>query len=300
MFTTFEDYLETQDRSPVTIRNYLSDLRQFANWFEQINRMPPTPQAVTTLDVRDYRQYLLTVKHNKANTINRHLASISRWLAWAVSTDQIDHNPSQQINGIREVNLSPKWLTRPDEGALLRQVERGSQVVNTISAKRQALRNRVLVLLMLNTGLRAGEVCNLEIGDLEISDRKGDLFVRKGKGRKQRHIPLNKQARKGLVDWLAIRPETEHTWVFLGQRGDQLSTSALRRIVSELAYAAKLDPQEVSPHVLRHTFGKRLIDQGVSLEKVAALMGHSNLNTTRIYLTPGQIDLEQAVRVLEY
>ena len=74
----------------------------------------------------------------------------------------------------------------------------------------------------------------------------------------------------------------------------------LRHVIGDLAYNAKLDPQEVSPHTLQHTFAKRLVDAGVSLEKVATLLGHSNLNTTRIYLTPGRQDLENAVGLLEY
>ncbi|MBN1449525.1 MAG: phage integrase family protein [Anaerolineales bacterium] len=153
---------------------------------------------------------------------------------------------------------------------------------------------------MLNTGLRAEEVCSLVTSNLEISERKGEVLVQRGKGRKQRRIPLNKQARQALSAWLEIRLETEASWIFTGQRGDAFSTSALRRIISALAYSARLDPDEVSPHSLRHTFAKRLVDQEVSLEKVAALLGHSNLNTTRICLTPGQGDLEKTVEVLEY
>lgn len=300
MFSDFQAFLELQDRSTATLRSYLSDLNLFGAWFEQTNGEGLTPQVVTSLDVRDYRQHLLTVKQRQASTVNRHLASISAWLNWAVDTDQIGSNPARRVNGVRTVALSPKWLARADEGALLRQAERTLQAAQTDPAKRQATRNQALVVLLLNTGLRSDEACSLEISDLEMGERQGILLVRSGKGRKQRRIPLNKQARQALSAWLLIRPDAGDPGVFLGRRGNQLSTSALRRIVSDLAYAAKLDPQEVSPHTLRHTFAKRLVDQSVSLEKVAALLGHSNLNTTRIYLTPGQQDLTNAVETLEY
>ena len=297
-FTDFQNYLEMQDRSAATVASYISDLRQFARWFEQTNGDTVTPERVTALDIRDYRQYMLTVLRRKPATINRHLASISAWLSWAVDTGQIESNPARQVNGVSSVPQPPKWLTRQEEGALLRSVERAVQSARTEPAKRQAARNRALVIGMLNTGLRADEICNLELDDLQIGERKGSVTVRNGKGRKQRTIPLNKQARQAFSDWLAIRPNVDSTWVFVGQRGNKLSTSALRRIISDLAYAAKLDPQEVSPHTLRHTFAKRLVDAGVSLEKVATLLGHSNLNTTRIYLTPGREDLETAVNLL--
>lgn len=298
--TNFEAYLKSQDRSPLTSQAYLSDLRQFAAWFEQTNGETPTPKRVTVLDVRDYRQYLLTVRNRKPSTINRHLASIAVWLDWAMTTGQISHNPARQVRGMNSVPQPPKWLTRQEEGALLRQVERAVQSAKTEPAKRQALRNRALVVGMLNTGLRAGEICNLRMGDIEISERKGQVTVRSGKGNKQRSVPLNKQARQALAAWLDVRPDVDSNWVFTGQRGNKLSTSALRRVISDLAHAAKLDPQEVSPHTLRHTCAKRLVDVGVSLEKVATLLGHSNLNTTRIYLIPGQQDLEYAVELLEY
>ena len=299
-FLTFEAHLTQQDRSPATVSSYLSDLRQFARWFEQSNGDALTPERVTVLDIRDYRQHMLTVLRRKPATINRHLASISTWLNWAVDTGQIETNPARQVNGVRSVAQPIKWLTRQEEGALLRQVERSLQAVRTVPAKRKAARNRALVVVMLNTGLRAEEICNLETGDIKINERKGQVTVRSGKGCKQRSVPLNKQARQALSGWLAVRPESDSDWVFLGQRGNQLSTSALRRVISDLAYAARLDPQEVSPHTLRHTFAKRLMDAGITLEKVATLLGHSDLNTTRIYLTPGQQDLEDAVGALEY
>jgi integrase/recombinase XerC len=302
MFTDFGAYLTGQDRSPETVRSYLSDLKQFSLWFEQANRGKElTLQNTTALDLRDYRQYLLNTQHRKANTINRKLASLSAWLEWGIQIKVLAHNPAQEVNGVEKVTLAPKWLTKADEAALLRLVERDWQNAQrlTEAAKRQALRNWALVVLMLNTGLRADEVCGLETVDLSISDRKGELIVRQGKGCKERHLPLNKQARQAVQDWLDVRPEVAEKWVFLGQRSDQLSTSALRRIIGDLTYRAEIDP-DTSPHTLRHTFAKRLVDAGISLEKVAALLGHSNLNTTRMYLTPGQQDLEEAVRVLEY
>lgn len=295
MFDAFTGYLRGQDRSPKTVRSYLSDLAQFATWFEQTNGTAVTPQAVTPTDLREYRQFMLVTQRLAANTINRRLAALSTYLAWGVESGVLEYNPAQKVKGVGKQTLAPKWLTKTDQGRLERLVEADLQNARTEPAKRWAKRDYALIMLMLHTGLRAGEVCALTQGDLTISDRKGQIVVQAGKGSKQRTLPLNQPAREALTGWLQVRPASEHRQVFLGQRGDALTESALRRILDALSRRANVD---ASPHTLRHTFGKRLVDNGVTLEKVAALMGHSNLNTTRMYLTPGQQDLERAVATL--
>ena len=133
--------------------------------------------------------------------------------------------------------------------------------------------------------------------DITIDDRKGSVVVREGKGTKRRKVPLNSRARKALLDYLNVRPEGEVNELFLGQRDEGVQSKTVQRAVQRFAVDAGLE--NVTPHVLRHSFAKALIDSGVSLEKVATLLGHSNLNTTRIYTTPGERDLEEAVRTLE-
>lgn len=295
MFDDFATYLQGQDRSAKTARSYLSDLRQFATWFQQTNGEAMTPQAVTPTDLREYREYMLITQRLAASTINRRLAALSTYLAWGIEIGVLEYNPAQKVKGVGKHALAPKWLTKTDQGRLERTVEVELQNARTEPAKRGAKRDYALIMLMLHTGLRAGEVCALTLGDVTISDRKGQVIVQAGKGSKQRTLPLNQPIRKALTSWLQVRPASEHRQVFLGQRGDALTESALRRILEALSRRANVD---ASPHTLRHTFGKRLVDNGVTLEKVAALMGHSSLNTTRMYLTPGQQDLERAVETL--
>ena len=114
---------------------------------------------------------------------------------------------------------------------------------------------------------------------------------------KRREITLNSKVRKALIDYMRVRPEVERDELFLGQKEEGVQSKTVQRAVQRFAGEAGL--QKVTPHVLRHSFAKALIDNGVSLEKVATLLGHSNLNTTRIYTTPGERDLEEAVKTLE-
>ena len=152
------------------------------------------------------------------------------------------------------------------------------------------------MILLLNTGLRVGELCALRLSDVQMSERKGKVIVRSGKGGKQRIVPLNRQARQMLSQWLLHRPPVDTDALFVGQRNNAVSARSVQRAVGRLAQLAGLE--DVTPHILRHTFAKSLINQGVSIEKVAALLGHSDLNTTRIYITPGERDLEEAVGML--
>ena len=135
--------------------------------------------------------------------------------------------------------------------------------------------------------------CNLKVGDLLLTERKATLTVRAGKGTKQRIIPLNKEARAMLEQWLAVRPQITGDALFTGQRGEPMQARSVQNAVTR--FAEQADLPDVTCHTCRHTFAKSLIDNGVSLEKVAALLGHESLDTTRLYVTPGERDLEQAV-----
>lgn len=155
------------------------------------------------------------------------------------------------------------------------------------------LSDAAAVALLLHTGLRVSELAHLKLGDLLLTGRKATLTVRAGKGTKQRTLPLNKDARQMLEQWLAVCPPIAADTLFAGQRGEPMSTRSVQLAVSRLAELAGLP--DVTPHTLRHTFAKSLMDNGVSLEKVAALLGHESLDTTRLYITPGEKDLAEAV-----
>jgi integrase/recombinase XerC len=159
------------------------------------------------------------------------------------------------------------------------------------------LRDAAIVKLILFAGLRVGEIIHLRLSDIVLDERKGSVIVREGKGTKRREIPLNAKARKAFLDYLRMRPEVERYELFLGQRNEGVQSKTVQRAVQRFANRAEL--KNVTPHTLRHSFAKALIDAGVSLEKVAILLGHSNLNTTRIYTTPGEEDLENAVEMID-
>ena len=297
-FQAYKNYLVSNDKANKTVRGYLSDLRMFARWFEQSNDEIFSPHTITPTDVRTYRQYLLTVKRSKASTINRRLMSINSYLDWAVGQGLLESNPARRIKPMQLNTEAPRWLDKKEQYALQRAIEKDLQLAQLRYPVRSATRQRdaTMTIVMLHTGLRLSELLALRLDDIELTDRKGQLRTL-GKGRKERTIPLNTEARKALNSWFSARPATNDNdivFVALEQASSGgLSSRTVQCAVRRLGQDASLP--NLTPHILRHTFAKNLVDAGVSLEKVAALLGHSSLNTTRIYITPGQKDLEQAV-----
>ena len=141
-------------------------------------------------------------------------------------------------------------------------------------------RDQAIITTLLHTGLRVGELCALATADMTLKPRSGQLVVRRGKGMKYREVPLNAPAREALVTWLKHRA---------GLVGEDVAALFVTK------YRVGI---EVTPHTLQHTFGKSLLDAGVSIEQVATLLGHTSLEITRIYATPTEQDLAQAVEKL--
>jgi integrase/recombinase XerC len=297
----FEEYLLENDKAFLTVKGYLSDLRCFVRWFEQTNGEAFALQTVTPTDVREYRQYLLVVETHKANTVNRRLASLATLMKWAKESGKIEHDPTGNVHAVPQTNPGPRYLDKKEQYALQRAIEKDMQIARMRYPKRWVSRQRdaAMVVFLLHTGLRLSEALTLQLGDVQLAERKGQVMVRQGKGGRVRTVPLNVQARKAMQAWLAVRPGNgSHVWVQVeGEPSDGLSNRSVQRVLVRIGQDAGLE--HLTPHVLRHTFAKNLVDSGVGLEKVAALLGHSNLNTTRIYITPNQKDLEQAVERLD-
>ena len=296
----FQAYLRTEDRSPLTIAGYVGDVRLFAQWYENKYKETLMPQNLTNDAVRGYKQYLLD-QPAKPKTINRRLAALAAYAHWLELAGYVINvrNPVQGIKAVRETILAPKWLDKNQRAALLRSVDKEVEdaVRRYPRLRLMYVRDAAIVKLILYTGLRVGEIIHLRLTDVVLEERKGSIIVRQGKGTKRREIPLNAKARKAMLDYLQVKPEIESNYLFLGQRNEGIKSKTVQRSVTR--FTDPIGLRDVTPHTLRHTFAKSLIDSGVSLDKVATLLGHSNLNTTRIYTTPGQQDLEDAINELD-
>src|SRR5512142_1625645 len=150
----FTQFLKDAGKSDRTISGYIADLGIFARWFEQTNGEALRPDNLTPTDVREYKQYLLNIQKAKATTINRHLAALRSYAAWAKTTGSAVYNPAEGIKGISQQKHAPKWLDRKEQAAVLREGERRAQTAKTEPAKRQAIRDHCILVILMNTGLR--------------------------------------------------------------------------------------------------------------------------------------------------
>jgi len=296
---TFGRWLENQDRSERTIRLYRTGLADFRAWFERVRGKDLEPALITPLDVRAYRRYLQDERQAKPSTINSYLAAVRAFCRWATDAGLAAGDPSSGIKGIKIVEQSPRWLTRQEQYKVLNAAQERVQLAalkfsddaNAPGILR-ARRDRAIVVLMLNTGLRLSEVTGLKVKDITIRPRSGSVAVTAGKGNKARTVPLNKDAREALEAWIEVRGGEESEPLFTSQKGGQLTARAVARRVEYIGMCANVN---ITPHMLRHSLAKNLVDEGVPLDRVGGLLGHSSLDTTRRYTMPSAADLQAAV-----
>ena len=280
----YRDHLARVGKSANTVKAYGHDLAAFAGWLAQTTGEDLNPQAVDSRDIQEYRGYLVR-KGLKPATINRRLKALRRFFTWAKQEGLASESPFEVLERVmvkEQKDTAPRWLRRSEQRALLRAVRRSG-----------SKRDLAIVQTFLGTGLRISELAALGVSDLEVTQRQGTLTVRQGKGSKARDIPLDAKTRKALSDYLEERGGSDSQRLFLGQRGS-LNEPGVNYLVTKYAYQAQLE--DCTPHTLRHTFAKNLVDAGTPLNQVATLLGHESLDTTKIYIRPSKQDLERAVR----
>jgi len=280
-----------QDLRADTRRNYLSDLRQFAAWCGGAwgdgrgDAARFAPSAVTTPTITAYRAHLQAVVRLAPATSNRHLVRLKRYCGWACDRGLVALDPARPVKLVPRVPTPPRHLSDKEEAALLAAV-----------TAHGTPRDRTLLVTALHTGLRAEELCNLQRADLTIVARSGRVTVY-GKRNKYREVPLNSTARAALSAWLATLPP-DAAYLFPSKKGGgALTARALGYLLTKYATLARV--VDVSPHDLRHRFGYRMA-RTVPLHRLAQIMGHDALDTTRLYVGGTRQDLQQAVEEIAW
>lgn len=268
-----------------TVRSYRSDLAVFGLWFEQSTGERLTAAGITRNDVQRFIAYQRTVTKAAPATTNRRLACLRRFFTWAISLELRDNDPTAGLRNVAAVPAPPRSLERTRLNALIRAVE-----------KNRKPRDEAIVKVLRYTGIRVGELCALMRDDIYMSERKGTLTVRQGKRGKFRIVPLHGEVRQALLAYDEVRRKIEGAddHVFISQRTRRgITPRAVERLVAKYAQLAGLE--DVTPHVLRHSFGKDALGAGMDVVTVAALLGHENLKTTMIYTRPSEDELQVAI-----
>ena len=249
-----------------TLRSYRTDLAEFRRFLAAHRGNP-----IEHVDARLLRQYLAWL-HNRGlarASIARKLAAIRSCLSFLTRRGRLGKNPAREVGAPRLPKKLVLFLPVDEAQALLDRPA-GESVGRR--------RDQAILELLYATGARVAELCGLNRGDLERS--QGTVRVR-GKGGKERIIPVGDTALAALDSYLALRREGEGP-LFRNSRGGRLTPRSVHRIVKASALAAGL-ARRVSPHTLRHTFATHMLDAGADLRLIQDLLGHSRLSTTQRY-----------------
>ena len=263
-----------------TLRAYARDLTDFAEWLR--DRGLSDEKAAQG----DIENYLITCESDglAASTRARRSSAIRQFYRFAYEEGWRKDNPAQRIKGPGRNQRLPRTLSMDEVDALLNATE-------TSGRDRDRLRNQCLMQLLYATGMRVSELVGLPVAAARGDPRM--LLVR-GKGGKERMVPLSPPARQAMAEWLVLRDTAESRRHDVGKSKSpflfpsQGKTGHLTRhrfylIVKELALAAGLDPSRVSPHTLRHAFATHLLANGADLRSIQVLLGHADVSTTEIY-----------------
>jgi integrase/recombinase XerC len=287
----FHKTLIKQDLADNTIRGYLNDLKLFKEWLHDFYQEEIELIHTTTNDIRAFREYLAKIKRHKPSSLNRRLQAIKRFYKWATATSKfITESPADTVRFMRRAKLTqPCSLTNKEVYALLRVAGQSPQGL--------AKRNYAIVQILLQTGMRIGEMTRLQIRDLVLHDRSGYAKIIDSKGHKYREIPLNATARRAVKEYLEARdillPED---YVFASKRRTPITIRGVQMILQTLVKRAHIERVSISAHTLRHTFAINYLNTNPgSLVELATILGHDSLDTTAIYTRISKENLSKSL-----
>jgi site-specific recombinase XerD len=296
----FTTYLKHErGRSDKTIAAYLGDVDRFARWLEPHVQPPVDWQEVKTSHIRLY----LSDLEASPSYFHRVHSSLNAWFHYLVEVAELrTDNPVAKVNKPKKAQHHPPALSLSD-------VKRLIETAFETSRPSERLRNWTLITVLVNTGLRVSELCNLNVSDIKHKEGYPHSLTVIGKGNKQRKVILSDNGKTALYQWLKERkrllyelPPTadrEAVWIVPAGRyqGRRMTAAAVRKMLAKLGTLASLQ-QGVYPHLLRHTFATEAVRSGARLHALKDALGHSRLDTTGIYLHADEAELEAMAAVL--
>jgi len=264
--------LKRKNFSTHTVKNYLSCLKHFVIWLDV-----PIEQ-VTNQKVLDYIDLLID-KRLKPKTINCQLDSIRGFYEYLRDEERLKmDNPVKRGYALKLSQPLPKHLRDEEVGKLLAEIT--------------GARDRAMFMLMLRSGLRVEEVCNLSLAALDLRRRR--VYVLNGKGAKDRVAYMSRDCYEATVMYLRLRPASKARKVFLVERGLYRGKPiSVRGIQKRMEYYAKTAGLKVSCHHLRHTMATQMLNADADLVTIQDLLGHSRIKTTQRYSKVSNLKVER-------
>lgn len=276
-----EDFLTSlrveRGRSSNTLNAYGTDLRRYVVWLDSRG------QAIADVQASDVEAYVGHLRHENLSgaTVKRMLVAVRGLHRFLAAEDENVGDPTAEVELARAPKGLPKALSEAQIEKLLESVAPVTPV---------GRRDRAILELLYGTGIRIGELASSGLSNLDLDS--GLLRVR-GKGDKERLVPLGRLATRALVDWLGpegrvhLEPErwasrSDSDAIFLNRRGGRLQRQGAWSVVRKAGDAIGLGG-ELTPHVLRHSCATHMVDHGADIRTVQELLGHSSISTTQIY-----------------
>jgi len=264
----YKQTLEGNNYSVQSIKADMGDLGQFVEWLKTRRVDFDIPYRIQRIDIVEFINYLGSRKAT-ASTRQRKLAAIRGFLKFLKDNQIIFGNPADTIEGAIREERDPAILLKTEYKALL-QVAGGNS------------RDLAMVMLFLQTGLRVSELVNLKLTDIDFSSR--EITVRQGKGRKDRVVPLVRQAGDALKVYLKVRDaQPEYDEVFIARNGTSMDVRTVRYRIHKYYKEAGIK-KKASVHTLRHTFSTHQIHNGLKINQLREVLGHRRMETTYKYV----------------
>jgi len=286
----YERYL-LQERClvPITVKGHIHVLRQFFRFLQQQYSMQTFRAAEVTPDhIRRYLAYLKNERQNSASSRNSKLGILKSYYTFLeyYEYQEEGQNPLLYIRRARVPSRLPVYLTQ----------EEAEKILAAAAHSSHPQRDMAILRVMLQTGLRAGELLRLRLCDLDLTDKTLRI---NGKGSKQRLVPLTKNTMLALQDYLAVRhpgAEGEAQVLFLNDKNKPWEGPELNKCFQELCSVADIQKTGLTVRNLRHTCLTLLLQNGAKLPALKKLAGHSNLSSTQRYIHVTQNQLREAIK----
>jgi integrase/recombinase XerD len=281
----FLDYLRIEKGlARLTITAYASDIRQFSEFLEKRKR---TLLTAARVDVRDFLQQLFSYQVD-GRSVGRKLSALRHLYRYLLLDNKMEHDPTLNIESPRQWKVLPKSLGRDEMEATLAAPMRDAALQSrSRESSALALRDRAMLEVFYAGALRVSEITNVKLEDLKLES--GYMLVR-GKGDKERVVPLGKAAQDALTEYLGKaramlagkRSTLPHNspLLFLGRNARQLTR---QRVWQMVRTASAASGRRASPHMLRHSCATHMVENGADLRTVQTILGHADISTTQVY-----------------
>ena len=273
-----------------TLRAYAGDLDRFLDFLavdfldRPISKVEPG--EVDALAIRSFLAHLSRSGANRASQA-RALSSLRGLFRYACREGVVDFNPASTVRAPKQSKKLPRHL-RPGEIEALLDAAKGDEPLQR--------RDRAILELLYASGLRVGELSDLDWSDIDLDARTLRVI---GKGGKERMVPFGQPAADALRDWqvtwhsVGSRIDSDSEAIFLNSRGGRLPARSIRRVLDRYVRDASL-AAGVHPHTIRHTFATHMLESGADLRTIQELLGHSSLSTTQRYT---HVEIDRLLRV---